>query len=295
MARARNIKPSFFTNEDLVELAFEVRLLFIGLWTLADREGRLEDRPKRIKMAIFPADNVDVESGLEELAKAGFIDRYTASGVACIQVVNFAKHQNPHVREAASELPENIKHDAATSHGYSEHCASTVPAPGEHCASHADSLNPYSLNPLSLNPESGERARASQPEPPPTPEPAESARSINADSGVTPATPTAAGEVCLRMRKAGITGVNPSHARLHALLEAGLQPEEIASIAEEPGSRGKGMAWVLAAAEGRRRDAANVRPLPRASPAAVRHEALAASNLAACDEAKRMLFQGVTT
>ena len=62
MARARNIKPSFFTNEDLVELPFEDRLLFIGLWTLADREGRLEDRPKRIKMAVFPADNVDVDA-----------------------------------------------------------------------------------------------------------------------------------------------------------------------------------------------------------------------------------------
>ena len=66
MARARNIKPSFFTNEDLVELSFETRLLFIGLWTLADRAGRLEDRPKRIKMAVFPADSVDVERSLAD-------------------------------------------------------------------------------------------------------------------------------------------------------------------------------------------------------------------------------------
>ena len=49
MARARNIKPGFFKNEFLAEMPCEVRLLFIGLWTLADREGRLEDRPKRIK------------------------------------------------------------------------------------------------------------------------------------------------------------------------------------------------------------------------------------------------------
>ena len=55
MARARNIKPAFFKNETLVELPVETRLLFIGLWTLADREGRLEDRPKRIKMEIYPA------------------------------------------------------------------------------------------------------------------------------------------------------------------------------------------------------------------------------------------------
>ncbi len=59
MARARNIKPGFFRNAELVELPFEARLLFIGLWTIADREGRLEDRPKQIKMEVFPADNVD--------------------------------------------------------------------------------------------------------------------------------------------------------------------------------------------------------------------------------------------
>ena len=41
MARARNIKPGFFRNADLAELTFEARLLFIGLWTLADSEGRL--------------------------------------------------------------------------------------------------------------------------------------------------------------------------------------------------------------------------------------------------------------
>ncbi|WP_461949107.1 hypothetical protein ACOKPE_14565 [Acinetobacter baumannii] len=52
MARSRNIKPSFFMNEDIIELPYEARLLFIGLWTLADREGRLENRPKKIKGAV---------------------------------------------------------------------------------------------------------------------------------------------------------------------------------------------------------------------------------------------------
>ena len=44
MARARLLKPGFFTNEDLCELPAFGRLLFAGLWTIADREGRLEDR-----------------------------------------------------------------------------------------------------------------------------------------------------------------------------------------------------------------------------------------------------------
>ncbi len=116
MARARNIKPGFFTNEDLVELDFATRLLFIGLWTEADRAGRLEDRPKRLKMAIFPADSVDVDAMLEGLERFGFIRRYVACGRRLIQVVNWSKHQSPHHTEKASELPPEgatIKPEAA--------------------------------------------------------------------------------------------------------------------------------------------------------------------------------------
>ena len=106
MARARNIKPSIMDNEELAELEPVARLLFIYLWMLADREGRLEDRPKRIAAQALPYDRqVDVGAMLDELHKAGFILRYEAEGVACIQITAFAKHQTPHVREADSTLP----------------------------------------------------------------------------------------------------------------------------------------------------------------------------------------------
>jgi hypothetical protein len=55
MSRSRNIKPGFFKNEDLAGLPFWQRLLYIGLWTECDREGRCEDRPVKLKMALFPA------------------------------------------------------------------------------------------------------------------------------------------------------------------------------------------------------------------------------------------------
>ncbi len=105
MARARNIKPGFFTNDALVELPFETRLLFIGLWTIADREGRLNDRPKKIKMELFPADSVDVEDMLNQLENAGFIFRYGSAEGIHIQIVNWHKHQNPHAKESASTIP----------------------------------------------------------------------------------------------------------------------------------------------------------------------------------------------
>lgn len=105
MARSRNIKPGFFQNEDLQELDFATRLFFIGLWTEADKEGRLEDRPKKLKNALFPADDVEVEQMLDGLAAYGFISRYERAGKKIIQIVKWAKHQNPHRREAPSALP----------------------------------------------------------------------------------------------------------------------------------------------------------------------------------------------
>jgi hypothetical protein len=105
MARARNIKPSFFANEDLAELDLRSRLLFIGLWCLADREGRLEDRPKRIKAELFPYEDCDINEHLQELHDSGFIRRYEMYGERYIWIVKFTKHQNPHIKEKASMIP----------------------------------------------------------------------------------------------------------------------------------------------------------------------------------------------
>jgi len=105
MGRSRNIKPGFFTNDELVELPFEYRLLFAGLWTIADRDGRLVDRPKKIKLEIFPGDDVDCAAGLQALVDSGFIERYEVGGKKFIQVLNWHKHQTPHHKEVASQIP----------------------------------------------------------------------------------------------------------------------------------------------------------------------------------------------
>lgn len=117
MARARNIKPSFFTNDELAEIPPLGRLLFIALWTMADREGRLEDRPKRIKAEALPYDDADADALLNALQERGFILRYVMSGNRYIQVLNFCKHQNPHIKESASSIPAPDKHGASTVQG----------------------------------------------------------------------------------------------------------------------------------------------------------------------------------
>lgn len=130
LARSRNIKPGFFKNDDLADLGPEAMLLFAGLWTLADRAGRLEDRPKRIKAEIFPYFDYDVDALLNQLSERGFVVRYEVDGARYVQVVNFDKHQNPHKDERASAIPAP-----------GEHHASTVQAPDWHSSNRADSLN----------------------------------------------------------------------------------------------------------------------------------------------------------
>lgn len=105
MARSRNVKPGTFTNDVLAECSVLARYLFIALWTIADREGRLEDRPKKIKAETLPYDDCDCDELLNQLREKGFILRYKAGENKYIQILNFAKHQNPHVKEQASSIP----------------------------------------------------------------------------------------------------------------------------------------------------------------------------------------------
>ena len=112
--RSRNIKPGFFQNEYLVELPPETRLLFIGLWLIADRDGRLEDRPKKVKMQVFPADSYDVDPMLQELADAQLIVRYEVDSKRYISIPAWHKHQNPHVKEKESTIPAPDSPGAST-------------------------------------------------------------------------------------------------------------------------------------------------------------------------------------
>ncbi len=103
--RARNIKPGFYRNEDLAECSFAARLLFPGLWMLADRMGRLEYRPKRWKGEIFPYDNVDTVELFAELETHGLVKSYESAGIKYVWIPKFSAHQIPHHREKESLIP----------------------------------------------------------------------------------------------------------------------------------------------------------------------------------------------
>jgi hypothetical protein len=91
MPKIRGIKPDFWTDEDIVELSIPARMMFIGLWTYACDNGHLQDKPKQLKMRLFPGDEVSAAALLRELESAGRIVR----DAGWVIIPNFTKHQRP--------------------------------------------------------------------------------------------------------------------------------------------------------------------------------------------------------
>lgn len=127
MPRIRQIKPEFFLDDELASIPRDARLLFIGLWVIADKAGRMEDRPAKIKAQLFPYDTdvsyQKIDALLNDLRDGNFIIRYQINNKKLIQIRSFSKHQHCHVKEPESTIPEPDLHQ------------STVLAPDLHRAS----------------------------------------------------------------------------------------------------------------------------------------------------------------
>ncbi len=147
--RARNLKPGFFTNELLAVSDPQYAIIFAGLWCLADREGRLEDRPAKIHMLINPGRAFEAtDRSLTWLAANGFIQRYEVDGIRYIQVIQFLEHQNPHQKEAPSKIPKPDASPVLNGHASTESPVQTPDEPGA-------STSVARLIPSSLIPDSG--------------------------------------------------------------------------------------------------------------------------------------------
>lgn len=162
--RARSLKPSLFTNEYLAVSDPLDTVIFAGLWCLADREGKLEDRPAKIHISINPGRAIEgTVKSLCWLAEMGFIQRYEIGGVKYILISAFTKHQNPHVKEKASEIPNPSG-------------ACTIQAPGKHGAK-----NNLGDGQHALTPDSGLLTPDSRSSLPPSPNPDTSGFLVRAD------------------------------------------------------------------------------------------------------------------
>ena len=119
MARIRTIKPEFWVDDVMVELPFEARLLFIGLWNFVDDEGYIEDKPKRIKMQIFPADDVLIEDSLNALCDSGRLHAFDSDQGPLLQVANWDRHQkiNRPTPTRFTGITRKDRRDSVRTHG----------------------------------------------------------------------------------------------------------------------------------------------------------------------------------
>ena len=76
MARKRVITPTFWTDDNILELDYVARLLFIGLWNFCDDIGIHKNNEKVLKAEVFPADTITIEeirSYLDQLIGIGLL------------------------------------------------------------------------------------------------------------------------------------------------------------------------------------------------------------------------------
>lgn len=109
MARMRSVKPEFWADEDLSALPRDARLLYVGLWNLADEHSRLRGDPRYVKGQLFPYDDdlpaTDVDRLLGHLADIGKVVRYRHGGAAYIFLPTLSRHQRLESDKVPSRLP----------------------------------------------------------------------------------------------------------------------------------------------------------------------------------------------
>ena len=128
MSRIRSIKPEFFESRTLASCSRDARLVFAGLFTIADDEGRLKDLPKKLVGELFPHDEdvtpKDLTAWLDELEAVDSIRRYKVGADTYIYLPRWRDHQKishaspsrlpdpPEVlRNVSRDMPETLAPD----------------------------------------------------------------------------------------------------------------------------------------------------------------------------------------
>lgn len=117
MARKRMIDPNIWQSEDFNKLDTFSRLVFIGLFSLADDEGRGRANPTYIKSSIFPYDEVvrttDIEKSLSKISASMSIVFYEHNESKYYELLNWDKWQKID-RPTESKIPEYIENEMKT-------------------------------------------------------------------------------------------------------------------------------------------------------------------------------------
>lgn len=110
MARRRLVDPNTWHSGHFKRLRFQQRLLWLGIITLADDEGKLKGEPAFIRAAIFPFDAISlkkIEQDLAQIQQEGLIERYALGGDLYIRIIKWNTYQKPS-HPTPSKIPDPI-------------------------------------------------------------------------------------------------------------------------------------------------------------------------------------------
>jgi len=122
MPRRRMVDPQIWRNEKIGSLPDTGRLLFIGIFSQADDDGRLKASPLYLMANIFPYDKDKTEEDVKRLrdrcAELGLIRLYTNSNEEYLDIPGWLEHQQirkdryepsklPPINEAEETSPLN--------------------------------------------------------------------------------------------------------------------------------------------------------------------------------------------
>ena len=109
MARIRTIKAEFSTSDQTAGCSRDARLLFILMWPHCDDAGVHPANVRRLKMEVFPGDNLtdeDVSTWVHELISAELLEEYEVENVRYWRVTGWFKHQKIEYPTSRYPLPD---------------------------------------------------------------------------------------------------------------------------------------------------------------------------------------------
>lgn len=116
MARIRTLKPSIWTDERFIELGRDARLLFVGMISQADDEGRLVASGVALIGAIYPHDEVtikQVEKWRDEIANVGLATVYRAGKGTFAALPGWKQHQYIQKKQKSTlPVPTTTEHQS---------------------------------------------------------------------------------------------------------------------------------------------------------------------------------------
>lgn len=109
MARKRMIDPNIWQSEDFGKLSTLGKLIFIGLFSLADDEGRGRSNPVYLKSTLFPYEegirSTDIDKTLSEISSNMSVIFYSCDGSSYYSLYNWNAWQKID-RPTESKIPE---------------------------------------------------------------------------------------------------------------------------------------------------------------------------------------------